>query len=127
MLKFDNNLLDIPPVQSWIYRLEENIPKIGIIELDRDVFNQKLRIDILHRVVRYQLLKKRQGTAKQKNRSEVRGGGRKPWTQKGTGRARHGSIRSPIFRGGGRVFPKRPRDFSINLQKKVYPLNIKFI
>lgn len=109
-------------IQSWVHSIdltENAVQKSGLIELDRDVFGQCLRTDILHRVVLYQMARKRAGTAKQKSKAEVRGGGRKPWHQKGTGRARHGSIRSPLFSGGGRSFPKRPRDFSFGLQKKV--------
>lgn len=89
------------------------------IELHDCLFAEKIDVDLLHRVVRYQLAKRRRGTASTKTRGEVRGGGRKPWRQKGTGRARHGSIRSPIWRGGGVVFGPKPRDFSIKLPKKM--------
>jgi len=79
----------------------------------------------LHDAVVSQLARRRQGTHDTKTRSEVRGGGRKPWRQKGTGRARHGTIRSPIWRGGGVVFGPHPRDYSYKLPKKVRRLALK--
>ncbi len=79
-------------------------------------FNEPL----VHQIVVAYLARERQGTKAQKNRSSVRGGGRKPWRQKGTGRARAGSIRSPIWRGGARAFAATPRDFSQKINKKMY-------
>jgi large subunit ribosomal protein L4 len=89
------------------------------VELDPSVFAQPVRRDLVHRVVKWQLAKRRQGTHRQKNISEVSGSGRKPWQQKGTGRARAGHRRPPHWRGGARAFPKRPRDYSYKLQKRV--------
>ena len=95
------------------------------VELPGDVFDVPLRRDVLQRVVRWQLAGRQQGTHKAKTRAEVRGGGRKPWAQKGTGRARQGSIRAPQWRGGGAVFGPTPRDHSHRLPKKVRRLGLK--
>jgi large subunit ribosomal protein L4 len=89
------------------------------VQVSVDVFKAPLRTDILHRSTKHYLASLRQGTASAKTRAEVRGGGRKPHKQKGTGWARAGSIRSPLWRGGGVVFPPKPRDFSFDLPKKV--------
>jgi large subunit ribosomal protein L4 len=94
-------------------------------ELPGDIFNVPVRLDILHRVVRWQRAKAQQGTHKAKDRSEVRGGGRKPWRQKGTGRARQGSIRAPQWRGGGAVHGPVPRSHAHKLPKKVRRLGLK--
>lgn len=93
--------------------------KVAEMELDEGIFNVEARDHLLHDVVRMQLAKRRTGNASTKNRSAVRGGGRKPYRQKGTGRARAGTIRSPLWRGGGVVFGPAPRDYSYNLPKKV--------
>lgn len=93
--------------------------------LPGDVFNVPVRTDILHRVVRWQRAKRRQGTHKAKTRAEVSGGGRKPWKQKGTGRARAGSIRSPLWRKGGVIFPPVPRSHAHSLPKRVRRLGLK--
>ena len=87
-------------------------------ELPDDVFGVEVRDHLLYEVVRYQLARRRQGTAHTKNRSAVRGGGRKPWRQKGTGRARAGSRRSPLWRGGGAVFGPMPRSYAYSMPKK---------
>jgi large subunit ribosomal protein L4 len=93
--------------------------KVSEMELDERIFNVEVKDHLLHDVVRLQLARRRAGTASTKNRSAVRGGGRKPYRQKGTGRARAGSTRSPLWRGGGVIFGPIPRDFSYNLPKKV--------
>lgn len=88
-------------------------------ELADSVFNGEVREYLIHDMVRYQQAARRQGTAKVKGRSEVRGGGRKPYRQKGTGNARQGTIRAPQFVGGGVVFGPAPRDYSFKLNRKV--------
>jgi len=92
--------------------------QVGDIELDPSVFGQEVNHHLLHEAVTMYLANQRVGTANTKTRAEVRGGGRKPWRQKGTGRARHGTIRSPIWRGGGITFGPKPRDFSYSMPKK---------
>jgi len=96
----------------------ENKP-VGKIELPEDMFGAKVKKGLLHEVVRNYLANQRQGTASTKTRGLVSGGGKKPWRQKHTGRARTGSIRSPLWRGGGTVFGPMPRDYSYRLPKKV--------
>ena len=88
------------------------------IEVPEAIFGVDVKEHLLHEVVRYQLTRRRQGTAHTKNRSAVRGGGRKPWRQKGTGRARAGSRRSPLWRGGGTVFGPMPRSYAYSMPKK---------
>ncbi|HEY4600435.1 MAG TPA: 50S ribosomal protein L4 [Cerasibacillus sp.] len=97
----------------------------GDIELNEAVFGIEPNTHVLHEAVVMQRASLRQGTHKVKNRSEVRGGGRKPWRQKGTGRARQGSIRSPQWVGGGVVFGPTPRSYSYKLPKKVRRLALK--
>lgn len=92
------------------------------IELKEELFGIDPHEEAVYQSVRAFLASLRKGTASTKTRSEVRGGGRKPWLQKGTGRARAGSIRSPLFRGGGIVFGPKPRDYSIKVPKKVKKL-----
>ncbi|WP_342753104.1 50S ribosomal protein L4 [Shouchella clausii] len=99
--------------------------QVGEIELADNVFGVEPNESVLHDAVVMQQASLRQGTHKTKGRSEVRGGGRKPWRQKGTGRARQGSIRSPQWVGGGVVFGPTPRSYSYKLPKKVRRLAIK--
>jgi len=87
-------------------------------DLPDAVFSAEVKEHLLHEVVRYQLAKRRQGTVHTKNRSAVRGGGTKPWRQKGTGRARAGSRRSPLWRGGGKIFGPMPRSYAYTMPKK---------
>lgn len=93
--------------------------KVGSLELSEAVFDAELKPHLLHEVVVWQLAKRRKGTASTKTRAEVRGGGRKPWRQKGTGRARAGTRTSPLWRGGGVIFGPKPRDYSYTLPRKV--------
>ena len=91
---------------------------VGEIELDPTIWGVEVNQDLMHKAVVAYLANQRVGTASSKTRSEVRGGGRKPWRQKGLGRARHGSIRSPIWKGGGVTFGPKPRDFRKEMNKK---------
>jgi large subunit ribosomal protein L4 len=93
--------------------------KVGSVDLDDRVFAAEVKEHLFHMVVRYQLAARRQGTHATKRRAEVAGGGRKPWRQKGTGRARQGSTRAPHWRGGGVVFGPQPRSHAFALPKKV--------
>lgn len=92
----------------------ENV-KVGEVSLNEAVFSAPVKPHLLHEVVVMQLSNRRQGTVSTKGRSEVSGGGRKPWRQKGTGRARAGSIRSPLWRHGGTIFGPKPRDYSYSV------------
>ncbi|XP_044461781.1 50S ribosomal protein L4-like isoform X2 [Mangifera indica] len=97
----------------------------GFMVLAGDVFDVPIRKDIIHRVVRWQLAKRQQGTHSTKTISEVSGTGRKPWRQKGTGRARHGTLRGPQFRGGATMHGPKPRSHAFKLNKKVRRLGLK--
>lgn len=99
-----------------VFNMQGN--EVGSIELNDAVFGVEVNEHLLHMAVVAQLANKRQGTQKAKTRSEVSGGGRKPWRQKGTGHARQGSIRAPQWKGGGVVFAPVPRDYTIRLNKK---------
>ncbi len=103
-------------ISADLYNIEGE--KLGEIELAPGIFGRPVNTDLLTQVVNMQLANRRSGTAKAKTRSEVRGGGAKPWRQKGTGRARHGTIRSPLWVGGGKVFPPQPRDYRYKVPKK---------
>lgn len=105
--------------------LKQDGSNVGEIELNDAVFGIEPNTHVLHEAVVMQRASLRQGTHAVKNRSEVRGGGRKPWRQKGTGRARQGSIRSPQWVGGGTVFGPTPRSYSYKLPKKVRRLALK--
>jgi len=99
-----------------VYNIEGK--EVGTIELNDAIFGVEVNEHLMHMAVVQQLANKRQGTQKAKTRSEVSGGGRKPWRQKGTGHARQGSTRSPQWTGGGVVFAPTPRDYSFKLNKK---------
>ncbi|QXM07312.1 50S ribosomal protein L4 [Crassaminicella indica] len=99
--------------------------QVGEIELSENIFGAEINTSVLHEVVKNYLANQRQGTQSAKTRAEVRGGGRKPWRQKGTGRARQGSIRAPQWVGGGVVFAPKPRSYRYTLPKKVKRLAMK--
>lgn len=99
--------------------------EVGSIELNDSIFAVEVNTHVMHQAVVQYLANKRQGTQSALTRAEVRGGGRKPWRQKGTGRARQGSTRSPQWTGGGVVFAPKPRDYSFKLNKKVKRLALK--
>ena len=105
--------------------LDKNRQKVDSVDLPDDIFNVEVRSDVLHQLVRWQLAKRRQGDASTKTRTEVRGGGRKPWRQKGTGRARVGTIRSPLWKGGGVAHGPKPRSYDFKVNKKVRALALK--
>jgi large subunit ribosomal protein L4 len=111
----DTKKHEIPVVD--VYSLSGK--KVDKFKLDPGVFNKAVSKKLLHQAVLMYRANQRQGNASTKKRGEVRGGGKKPWRQKGTGRARTGSIRNPIWRGGGIVFGPQPRDFSYQLPKKM--------
>lgn len=99
--------------------------EIGEVQLADEVFGAPVHVPAMHQVVVAQLANRRRGTHSAKTRGEVRGGGKKPWRQKKTGRARHGSIRSPLWAGGGVVHPPKPRDYSQKVNKKVRRLAMR--
>ena len=100
---------------------------VGTMELSDSIFGIKINKNAVHMAVVQHLANRRQGTKSTKTRSEVRGGGRKPWRQKGTGRARQGTIRAPQWTGGGVVFAPKPRDFSFRVNKKLKRLALKSV
>jgi len=101
--------------------------EIGEVSLKDAIFNAKINKYLVHQVVKRHLANKRRGTASTKNRSDVSGGGAKPWKQKGTGRARAGSNRSPVWVGGGTVFGPTPRDYSYSLPQKMKIASLKSV
>src|SRR4030066_330293 len=115
------HILNLP-----IYNLEGEIT--GTIKLSEKIFGLKINNNLIYQVINVQLANKRKHLAKVKDRREVRGGGRKPWRQKGTGRARHGSIRSPLWRGGGVTFgPRKEKVFKKEIPKKMKRLALFMI
>ena len=105
--------------------LNTNGEKLGEITLNKEVFGVEPNVSVMHLALRRQLNNSRQGSACAKTRAEVSGGGKKPWKQKGTGRARAGSLRSPLFAGGGVVFGPKPRDYGFNMPQKARKLALK--
>ncbi len=101
--------------------------KVEELELSEEIFGIEVNEHAVYEVVKNQLANKRQGTQSAKTRAEVRGGGKKPWRQKGTGRARQGSIRAPHFTGGGVTFAPKPRDYSYRVPKKLRRLALKSV
>ena len=108
-----------------VYNMEGK--EVGTMELNDAVFGVEVNEHLVHAVVVAQLANKRQGTQKAKTRSEVSGGGRKPWRQKGTGHARQGSTRAPQWTGGGVVFAPTPREYTVKLNKKERRLALKSV
>ena len=108
-----------------VYNIEGKV--VGDMELNDAVFGVEVNTHLVHQAVVLQLANKRQGTQSAKTRSEVSGGGRKPWRQKGTGHARQGSTRAPQWTGGGIVFAPKPRDYSFKMNKKEKNLALKSV
>lgn len=106
-----------------VYDMDGNV--VEEMDLSQEVFGTEADTGLLHQAVRMYLANKRQGTADTKTRSEVSGGGRKPWRQKGTGRARQGSTRSPLWRHGGIVFGPHPRDYSFSMPRKALKVALR--
>lgn len=104
-------------IEVKVYNLNGQVKEN--VELPEALFGAKIVRTLMHEVVRAEEAARRQGTVSTKTRGEVRGGGKKPWKQKGTGRARHGSSRSPIWVGGGTTFGPRPRDYTVKVNRKV--------
>jgi len=103
--------------QCDLYNLQKK--KVGKLDLQDAIFAAPIKPHLFYEVTTWQLAKRRRGTASTKERAAVRGGGHKPWRQKGTGRARAGTSRSPLWRGGGTIFGPHPRDYGFTLPKKV--------
>ncbi|ADQ15338.1 50S ribosomal protein L4 [Halanaerobium hydrogeniformans] len=110
-----------------VTKFDQSGNELDMVDLNDSVFNNKINEHVVHQVVNAQLAARRSGTASTKNRANVRGGGRKPWRQKGTGRARHGSIRSPLWVGGGVTFGPSPRSYDKKLTKKMKRLALKSV
>ncbi len=105
--------------------VDQQNKEVGKIDLAPEVFEVEVKPEILHLVVRQHLATARKGTHATKNRALKTGGGRKPWRQKGTGRARAGSVRSPLWKGGATIFGPQPRDYSFKINKKIKQLALK--
>jgi large subunit ribosomal protein L4 len=101
------------------HRFEKDGSRAGSVDLPKSLFEAEVNPFVVHQAVVAHLANQRQGTVNTKERSDVRGGGKKPWRQKGTGRARAGTIRSPLWRGGGTVFGPHPREYRLKLNKKI--------
>ena len=108
-----------------VYDMSNN--KVGDIELSEEIFGVEINEGLVHQAVVMQLASRRLGTHSTKTRADVRGGGKKPWRQKGTGRARAGSRRSPLWRGGGTIFGPHPRDYSFSMPRKQRRLALKCV
>ena len=108
-----------------VYDMTNN--KVGDIELNEEIFGVEINEGLVHQALVMQMASWRRGTHSTKTRSDVRGGGRKPWRQKGTGRARAGSRRSPLWRGGGTIFGPHPRDYSFTMPRKQRRLALKCV
>ncbi len=105
----------------------QNGKEVGTVDLKPELFDIEPNEAVVHQYIVNLLARRRQGNASTRGRSEVRGGGRKPWRQKGTGRARAGTIRSPLWRGGGIVFGPKPRDYGSNMPRKMKRLAIRSV
>lgn len=116
-------MIKMEPMSLPIYNTEGR--EVQTIKLDPEVFDGKINSAVIYQTVKVYLANQRKGLASTKTRGEVSGGGRKPWRQKGTGRARVGSIRSPLWRHGGVVFGPHPRDFSLKIPKRIRILALK--
>jgi len=110
-----------------VTKFDQSGNELDKVELNSSVFNDKINEHVVHQVVNAQLAARRSGNASTKTRGKVRGGGRKPWRQKGTGRARHGSIRSPLWVGGGITFGPSPRSYDKKLTKKMRKLALRSV
>lgn len=110
-----------------VAKFNQSGKELDKVELNESVFNDKINKHVVHQVVNAQLAARRGGNASTKTRGNVRGGGRKPWRQKGTGRARHGSIRSPLWVGGGITFGPSPRSYDKKLTKKMRRLALRSV
>lgn len=110
-----------------VAKFDQSGNELETVELNDSVFNDKINEHVVHQVVNAQLAARRGGNASTKTRGKVRGGGRKPWRQKGTGRARHGSIRSPLWVGGGITFGPSPRSYDKKLTKKMKRLALRSV
>lgn len=108
-----------------VHIMDKTNSPVGEMSLPEEIFSVQIKPEILHQVVKAQLASKRAGTVGVKNRSQIRGGGRKPWRQKGTGRARAGSVRSPLWTGGAVTHGPQQRDYSLKINKKVKRLALR--
>jgi large subunit ribosomal protein L4 len=111
------------PIKVDVFNMRRE--KVAETELDPDIFGVEVKPHLLHEVVVWQEARHRQGTAKVKTRGEVSGTGKKPWRQKGSGRSRHGSLRSPLWPGGGKVFGPVPRDYEYTIPRKIRKAALK--